>query len=58
MFYKAVMSRLEKTAVGVGRRPDKPVRKRQKGAKKRKISLLHGRKRWNRKERFDGGNDS
>ena len=58
MFYKAVMSRLEKTAVGVDRRSDKPVRKRQKGAKKRKISLLHGRKRWNRKEGFDGGNDS
>lgn len=37
MFYKAVMSRLEKTAVGVGRRPDKPVKKRQKGAKKRRI---------------------
>ena len=58
MFYKAVMSRLEKAAVGFDRRPDKPVRKRQKGAKKRKISLLHGRKRWNRKEGFDGGNDS
>ena len=58
MFCKAVMSRLEKTAVGVDRRSDKPVRKRQKGAKKRKISLLRGRKRWNRKEGFDGGNDS
>ena len=58
MFCKAVMSRLEKAAVGFDRRPDKPVRKRQKGAKKRKISLLHGRKRWNRKEGFDGGNDS
>ena len=44
MFYKAVMSRLEKTAVGVDRRPDKPVRKRQKGAKKRKISLLREKK--------------
>ena len=44
MFYKAVMSRLEKTAVGVGRRPDKPVKKRQKGAKKRKISLLREKK--------------
>ena len=37
MFYKAVMSGLEKAAVRVDRRPDKPVRKRQKGAKKRKI---------------------
>ena len=37
MFYKAVMSRLEKAAVGFDRRPDKPVRKRQKGAKKRRI---------------------
>ena len=37
MFYKAVMSRLEKTAVGVDRKPDKPVKKRQKGAKKRRI---------------------
>ena len=37
MFYKAVMSRLEKTAVRVDRRPDKPVKKRQKGAKKRRI---------------------
>lgn len=37
MFYKAVMSRLEKTAVGVDRRSDKPVKKRQKGAKKRRI---------------------
>ena len=58
MFYKAVMSRLEKATDGVDRRPDKPVRKRQKSAKKRKISLLRGRKRWNRKEGFDGGNDS
>ena len=58
MFCKTVMRRLEKTAVGVDRRPDKPVRKRQKGAKKRKISLLRGRKSWNRKEGFDGGNDS
>ena len=58
IFYKAVMSRLEKTAVGVDRRPDKPVRKRQKDAKKRKILLLHGRKSWNRKEGFDGSNDS
>ena len=58
MFYKAVMSRLEKAADGVDRRPDKPVRKRQKSAKKRKISLLRERKRWNRKEGFDGGNDS
>ena len=52
------MSGLEKAAVRVDRRPDKPVKKRQKGAKKRKISLLRGRKRWNRKEGFDGGNDS
>ena len=37
MFYEAVMSRLEKTAVGFDRRSDKPVKKRQKGAKKRKI---------------------
>ena len=44
MFYKAVMSRLEKTAVGVDRRSDKPVRKRQKSAKKRKISLLREKK--------------
>ena len=52
------MSGLEKAAVGVDRGSDKPVRKRQKSAKKRKISLLRGRKRWNRKEGFDGGNDS
>ena len=58
MFYKAVMSRLEKAAVGFDRRPDKPVRKRQKGAKKRKISLLRGTTTTNRKEGFDGGNDS
>ena len=44
IFYKAVMSRLEKAAVGFDRRPDKPVRKRQKGAKKRKISLLREKK--------------
>jgi len=51
------MSGLEKAAVRVDRRPDKPVRKRQKSAKKRKISLLR-EKRRNRKEGFDGGNDS
>ena len=38
------MSGLEKAAVRVDRRPDKPVRKRQKGAKKRKISLLREKK--------------
>lgn len=37
MFCKAVMSRLEKAAAGVDRRSDKPVKKRQKGAKKRRI---------------------
>ena len=37
MFYKAVMIRLEKAAAGFDRRPDKPVRKRQKDAKKRRI---------------------
>ena len=34
----------EKAAVGVDRGSDKPVRKRQKSAKKRKISLLREKK--------------